>query len=105
MTSKNKYLEKASRQLEEWDYELNRLEARLDDIQDEFKHKLEERLNHLKKERQTFKAKVKDFEETSEEAWEDIKEGLEMAWDSIKLGFLSARSEFLSDEDRKEKEQ
>ncbi|MCG8672801.1 MAG: hypothetical protein MI867_25595 [Pseudomonadales bacterium] len=92
--SHSELIEKIKAQLEEWDYELDRMENRAEDIQADVKEKYHSALSELKEKRGELSHKLKQYEEATEEAVEDLKEGLEMAWDAIKLGFLAARSEF-----------
>ncbi len=93
MSKRHEYLEKLKAQLEEWEYDINRLEARLDDAQGEAKVKLDKTIKDLKTKQKDVQGKLKKIEEAAEDAWHDVKDGLELAWDSLKLGFLAAKSE------------
>ena len=93
--SKHEYIEKLKHQLAEWEVDIERLESKMDQAQDDYKEKLDKTLADLKHKRAELKEKFDKLEGAAEEAWEDIKEGLELAWDSLKLGFLSAKSEFM----------
>ena len=101
MTKRNEYLDKIKAQLEEWEYDINRLEARLDDAQDEAKVKLDKTINDLKARQKDMQGRLKQLENAAEEAWTDVKDGLELAWDSLKLGFLAAKSEFIEKSQKK----
>lgn len=92
--SHSELIEKIKAQLEEWDYELDRMEHRAEDLQSEVKSKYHETLSELKDKRGELISRLKQYEDAAEDAVEDLKEGLEMAWDSIRLGFLAAKSEF-----------
>ncbi len=92
--SHSEFIEKIKAQLEEWDYELDRMENRAGDIQTELKGKYQGALSELKHKRSELTNRLKQYEEATEEALEDVKEGLEMAWDAIKLSLVAARSEF-----------
>ena len=107
MSKRNEYLDKFKAQLEEWEYDINRLEARLDDAQDEAKVKLDKTINDLKTKQKDMQSKLQQLESAAEEAWTDVKDGVELAWDSLKLGFLAAKSEFIekSQQKRDQKEQ
>ncbi|HVL00868.1 MAG TPA: hypothetical protein VM553_13695 [Dongiaceae bacterium] len=101
MSKRNEYLEKLKAQLEEWEYDINRLEARLDDAQDEAKVKLDKTIKELKVKQQDLQVRLKQLEGAAEDAWTDIKDGLEIAWDSVKMGFLAAKSEFIERQQHK----
>ena len=92
--SHSELIEKIKAQLDEWDYELDRMEHRAEDAQAELKSKYHELLADLKEKRIELLNRMDQYEDAAEDAIEDLKEGLEMAWDSIKLGFLAAKSEF-----------
>ena len=95
MSKRNEYLEKLKAQLEEWEYDIDRLEAKLEDAQGDAKVKMDKAINDLKTRQKDMQAKLKNIEEAAEDAWHDVKDSLEMAWDSLKLGFLAAKSEFI----------
>lgn len=95
MSKRHEYLEKLKAQLEEWEYDIDRLEARLEDAQGDAKVKMDKAIKDLKAKQKDVQAKLKTVEEAAEDAWQDVKDGLELAWDSLKLGFLAAKSEFI----------
>lgn len=95
MSKRHEYLEKLKAQLEEWEYDIDRLEAKLEDAQGEAKVKMDKTIKELKVKQQDVQVKLKKIEEAAEDAWHDVKDGLELAWDSLKLGFLAAKSEFI----------
>ena len=76
MTDKKDFADSIRQKLEDWDYQLDRLTARLGDKRDALEAKLEKLESH------------------GEDAWQDIKAGVELAWDGLKTGLLAARSEF-----------
>jgi chromosome segregation ATPase len=103
MSKRNEYLEKVKEQLEEWEYDIDRLEARLEDAQADGKVKLDKTINELKAKQKELQLKLRDLEGAAEEAWTDIRDGVELAWDSLKLGFLAAKSEFIEKSSAKKK--
>lgn len=99
MSSHKSFIDQLTNQLEKWDYDLDRLEHRLNDISDELKEKLDNTVAQLKSDRKELIEKVQKYEQAGEDAIEDLKEGLDIAWDSIKMALLSAKSEFLEEEE------
>lgn len=95
MSKRHEYLDKLKAQLEEWEYDIDRLEARLEDAQGEAKVKMDKAITDLKAKQKDVQGKLKVIEEAAEDAWQDVRDGLELAWDSLKLGFLAAKSEFM----------
>lgn len=95
--SRKEYVEKLKNQIEEWEYDLNRLEHRIDDVQEDLKEKYKVAVKDLKVKKDEMLEKAKHVESSTEEAWDDLKNGIEMAWDSLKLGILAAKSEYEDD--------
>jgi len=94
MSDKKDFTARARQQLEDWDYQLDRLSARLNDLRDEWREEAREKLNEMKGRRSEFEEKLERLESHGDDAWDDIKAGLEIAWDGLKPGFLAAKSEF-----------
>ena len=94
MSDKKDFTARARQQLEDWDYQLDRLSARLNDLRDEWRDEAREKLNEMKGRRSEFEEKLERLESHGDDAWDDIKAGLEIAWDGLKTGFLAAKSEF-----------
>ena len=94
MSDKKDFTARARQQLEDWDYQLDRLSARLNDLRDEWRDEAREKLNEMKGRRSEFEEKLERLESHGDDAWDDIKAGLEIAWDGLKTGFLVAKSEF-----------
>ncbi len=96
--SKHEYIQKLKNQLDEWDYEIDRLEARAKDVQQSVNEKVKESVADLKVKSEQLKGRFLEVEHATEEAAADVKDALEMAWNSIKMGVLAVRSEFEDDE-------
>lgn len=102
MSKTHEIAEKLKHQLAEWEVDIDKLEAKIEQAQGDARVKLDQTVNDLKDKRDELKDKFERFEDTAEEALEDLIEGVELAWESLKLGFLSAKSEFMdkdSDDD------
>lgn len=96
--SKHEYIQKLKNQLDEWDYEIDRLEARAKDVQQSVNEKVKESVADLKVKSEQLKGRFLEVEHATEEAAADVKDALEMAWNSIKMGVLAVRSEFEENE-------
>ena len=87
MSTKEAYEQKLQAQLDEWNADLDTLEA-----ETEIKHE-----GHIKELRQ----KLEDARQTlpkiceeGEDTWEDFKQGAETIWNMYKNSFKKAKSEF-----------
>lgn len=94
MSEKKDFVASVRQKLEDWDYQRDRLMARVDDLSHELREEAEEKLADFKEQRKELEAKLEVLESRSEDAWQDIKDGIELAWDGLKTGLLAARSEF-----------
>lgn len=94
MSEKKDFVESVRQKLEDWDYQRDRLAARIGDLSHEWRDEAEEKLANFHEQRKELEAKLEDLESRSEDAWQDIKDGVELAWDGLKTGLLAARSEF-----------
>lgn len=97
MPSHEDYIQKLRNQLEEWDYELDRLEHRVEDLSNEARQRAKQKLEDAREYRQEVEGKLKRLEGAAGDAIQDIRDGLELAWDGLKTGFAAARSEFEDD--------
>lgn len=96
--SKHEYVQKLKNQLDEWDYELDRLEVRAKDVQQSVSEKVKANVAELKEKSEQLKVRFREVEHATEEAAADVKDALEMAWNSLKMGVLAVRSEFEEDD-------
>ena len=102
MSSHQDYIERLRKQLEEWDYELDRLEYRVRDLAGQAEQRAQEQLESARTYRQEVESKLEKLEESASHAFEDIRDGLEIAWDGLKTGFYAARAEFENKDDDKD---
>ena len=94
MSEQKEFIEYMRQKLEDWDYQRDRLMARIGDLRDEWQQDAKERLADFEARRKELESDLKRLEEQGEAAWEDLKDGVELAWDGLKTGLLAARSEF-----------
>ena len=78
MSDKKDFTARARQQLEDWDYQLDRLSARLNDLRDEWRDEAREKLNEMKGRRSEFEEKLERLESHGDDAWDDIKAGLKV---------------------------
>ncbi len=88
------YVEKLKAQLDEWNAELDKLEAHARMAKAEERMRYESRIEALRQKEQEARKTLQQILEAKEDAWMDLKNGLESAWDSLKSTLLEAKSEF-----------
>lgn len=88
------YVQKLKAQLDEWNADINKLEAKSDQAQAEVKIEYQKRIADLRARLKEVGDKIGELQQTGEKPWEDLKQGLENSWDILKAGFTKAKSEF-----------
>lgn len=88
------YVKKIKAKLDEWNAEIDRLEAisrqKGADMQAAYQNRLEE----LKEKRQSTRMKLEKLQSAGENAWQDLKEGVESAAQSLGEALKAAQSRF-----------
>jgi len=94
MSKRDEYVEKLKGKLDEWNEDLDKLEAKSDHVKDDLKDKYQEELELVKKERDDIKTKATELFHASEEAWEELSVGIEVAWKKLTEAIDRAHSKF-----------
>ena len=94
MTTRHEYIEKFKNKLDEWDADIDELEAQAQKTRADLKFELEDQITSLKVKRDIAELKLSEIKDASEEAWEDFKTGAEEAWGDLKDAIEKARSHF-----------
>ena len=94
MTSRHEYVEKFKNKLDEWDSEIDELEASAQQAGAELKYELEDQIKALKLKRDEARSKIAEIMDSSEDAWEDLKVGLDEAWLNLKQAIEKAISHY-----------
>ncbi len=90
---REKYIEKITMQLKEWDKELSELEEKAEAKYKDLKHKFGQKLDQTKKKRNEFRTKLDKLEKAGEETSKDLKNDFEMLWKDIKEGTQNMRKQ------------
>lgn len=94
MSSHHQLIEKFSDQAEKWDYDLDRLQHRIKDLEGELEQGLKHTVEELKLKRDGLKARVSELEDAAEDSAEEIAEGVEIAWAILVASFSNAKDRF-----------
>lgn len=94
MTDKAAYLQKMQAKLNEWEADINALQAKMSGASADTKIELNKQIDNLRAERSDMKQKLEELKNTSGEAWEDVRDGMEAAWDSASTSFKNAINRF-----------
>lgn len=94
MTTRHDYIEKLKNKLDEWDADIDEMEASAQRAKADLKYELEDQIKSLRIKRDIASARLGELMDSGEEAWLDIKEGADEAWESLKAAIDKARSHF-----------
>ncbi|MGB5677450.1 MAG: hypothetical protein WBN36_06525 [Gammaproteobacteria bacterium] len=94
MTTRHEYIEKLKIKLDEWDNDIDELEAKALKTKSEVKYEVEDQVKSLRLKRDLARMKMSEIKDASEEAWEDLKEGADEAWLSLKEAMDKAWSHY-----------
>ncbi|MFQ5685464.1 MAG: hypothetical protein ACE5GV_02270 [Candidatus Scalindua sp.] len=85
MSQKNVYIDELQEQLDKWNEEIYKLEAKVSEAKGDDKLPLKEHIEELCEKRDVVQAKLDELiKEEAEELWEDLKDGATKALDSLK---------------------
>ncbi|MGK7369478.1 MAG: hypothetical protein ACNS64_04635 [Candidatus Halalkalibacterium sp. M3_1C_030] len=90
---REKYIDKLTQQLKQWDKELTELEKRAGEKYDDIKSKFAQRLDKTKKKRDELRKKLNKLEKAGEEVSKDLKNDFEILWKDIKDGIANMRKQ------------
>lgn len=96
MTSRDEYLEKFKANLDEWNAEISKLEAKAREAQAEAKIRYDKQLESLREVRDDAQKKFIDLQNATTEAWDVMLQGTEKAWQTWVNAFDDARSKLKS---------
>lgn len=99
MKSRDEWVEKAKAKLDEWNEELDRLEARARVAKAEQKARYNRLVAELQEYRDKARKRIEEVEASGDSAWEELKKGAVSGWNALQKGFQAAMEEF-----KKEKE-
>lgn len=94
MPEKNQYIEKAQARLNQWNAEIHKLEAKMDEAEADAKIEYQNQLEEMRKQRDEAEAQMREMQNASDEAWSELQSGFDKAWDDISTAFESAVSKF-----------
>jgi uncharacterized coiled-coil DUF342 family protein len=99
MTEKrDAYVQHLKVKMDEWNVEIDMLQAKADQAKAEAKIEYHEQIEELRTKRKEIEDKMAELQQAGEGAWEDLKQGLENSWEILKGAFAKAKSRFEKEE-------
>lgn len=94
MTTRNEYVEQLKQNLDKWNTDLAKWEAKAKVAKTDMRIEYEMQLEALRKHREEAMAKLQEVQASSGEAWKDIRAGADAAWASMREALEKATSHF-----------
>jgi len=94
MTTRNEYLEHLKENLDKWNTDIARWEAKAKVAQTDLRIEYEMQLEALRKHREEAMKKMKEVQASSGDAWKELTAGADAAWASMREAFDKATSHF-----------
>ena len=94
MINRDEYVQKLKEQLDVWNAEAAKWEARAKAAQDEAKTEVERQLAAFHQHREEGMRRMKEIQAASGDAWMEMMRGADDAWKRMQDAFNQARSKF-----------
>ena len=96
MSSRDEYLQKFKAQLDEWNADIDNLEAKAREAQAEAQAQYHEQLESMREMRNDALKRYSEMQSATVEAWDTMVAGAEKTWQTWIDTFAEARSKFKS---------
>ncbi len=94
MNERDAYVQKMKAKLDEWNADIDKLEAQTSKVQADAKLRYEKQLTELKSNRDAAAQKLRELQDASVDAWEAMRRGTEAAWADMAKAFREAAERF-----------
>ena len=94
MTTRDAYVKKLKEQLDRWNQELSKLEAKAKQPLVGMKGAYEKQLKELRERRNVMQQQMADIQKAGDHAWDHLKTGADTAWKAMEESFKMAWSVF-----------
>ena len=94
MMNRDEYVQKLKAQLDQWNAEVTKWEARAKAAQDSVKAGYEQQLTVYRSRRDEGVAQLQRLQAASGQAWSEMTKGVDGAWQAMREAFERARSQF-----------
>lgn len=94
MSNRDAFVDLMKARMDEWNAEIDVLEARARKTEASARVQGEEALKRLRERRDEFRARLEDLRKSGEGAWEDLRSGVSSAADSLRKALEQAGSHF-----------
>ena len=94
MNSKEAYAQKLRAQIDIWEAEMSKLEARASKLEGDARIALQQQVKDLRANMEKVSNQMDELRRASDDAWQDIKGGIDGAWRNLENAVRSAVSRY-----------
>ena len=94
MSTRDEYVAKMKAKLDEWNAQIDELEAKTRRAKAQAAQKHQERIAELKRKRDEAQEKLEEIQGAGEDAWESLKSGAEQVWENITTTLQESKDAF-----------
>jgi cell division septum initiation protein DivIVA len=94
MSTRNEYIDQLKKNLDLWNDELARWEAKAKVARTDLRIDYEMQLETLRQQRDDAVARLKELQASSGEAWKELAQGADVAWAAMRESFDKAMTHF-----------
>jgi hypothetical protein len=94
MTARDAYVRKLKEQIDRWNAELSKLEAKAKQPLAGMKETYERQLKELRGRRNVVQQQLVEIQKAGDHAWDDLREGTDKAWKAMEESIKKAWSVF-----------
>jgi len=94
MMTRDEYVERMKKQLDDWNTKLAEWEIEVQKAQAGAKAQYEAQIKSLEKQRDEAMRRLNETRDASQAAWMEVSKGMESAWKTMQSSFENAWSEF-----------
>jgi len=87
MTMQDAYREKYEAKVKEFDAEIDKVSAKMDEAEADAKLRFRSYIDDLRSQRDEFTARFEDFNKAGAEALKEMQQGFDRAWDRLSAAF------------------
>jgi DNA anti-recombination protein RmuC len=93
-STRDAYVERLKAQLDDWNAQIDKLEARARQADAETRVEYEKQIEALRSRRDDMQNRLEDLRDAAGDAWRDLQKGADDAWEEIKAAFDTALTRF-----------
>jgi len=94
MSTRDAYVEKFKAELDQWNADIDKLEAKARAAEADSKINYQKHLEELRARRDKAREKLEQVQSAGDEAWDDLKSGADEAWNAARDAVRSAMQRF-----------